>query len=407
MKVVVSHPTGNANVRAVVTGFAQAALLEKFYTSVAYFEQSAWLKLIIKDIVRRQFNAGLRQYTKTHSAREIARHICNRLGLYILTEREKNIFSVDAVYKSLDEYVAKEIKKSSSRPIVYSYEDGSYYNFIAAKQKGLTCVYDLPIAYWKTTRKLLMEEAERLPAWKKTLGGGIDDSEEKLARKHFELVMADLVITPSSFVAESVSKEIQNKKIIISPFGTPDRKYTNTFYNSSSKKLRVLFVGSMGQRKGLADLASAIKFLGNENIELIILGSYLEGEKFYKKYLPNYIYEAPRPHEEVLKLMSTCDVFCLPSIVEGRALVMQEAMSCNLPIIITKNTGGEDLIIEGETGFLVPIRSPEIIAEKINWFWENRTYVKDMGIAAAKHANTYTWQQYTQNIVDALFNLEL
>ena len=40
----------------------------------------------------------------------------------------------------------------------------------------------------------------------------------------------------------------------------------------------------------------------------------------------------------------------LPSIVEGRALVQQEALSCGLPIIVTSNAGGEDLIDEGLTG---------------------------------------------------------
>ena len=56
----------------------------------------------------------------------------------------------------------------------------------------------------------------------------------------------------------------------------------------------------------------------------------------------------------------------LPSIVEGRALVQQEALSCGLPIIVTPNAGGEDLVEEGITGHLVPIRSPEKIAEAIS-----------------------------------------
>src|SRR5690606_39238450 len=98
-----------------------------------------------------------------------------------------------------------------------------------------------------------------------------------------------------------------------------------------------------------------------------VLGSMQSSFDFYKdKIKRGFIYEKGRPHEEVLKLMKSCDVFCLPSIVEGRALVMQEAMSQGLPLIITPNTGGEDLIKNGETGFLVPIRSPEVIAEKIN-----------------------------------------
>ena len=124
--------------------------------------------------------------------------------------------------------------------------------------------------------------------------------------------------------------------------------------------------------------------------------------EFYQKELPEFTYLPNRPHEQVLSLMRSCDVFCLPSIVEGRALVMQEAMSQGLPLIITPNTGGEDLIIEGHTGFLVPIRSAEAIAEKLNWFLENRSKIPAMGRMAQKHATKYSWEGYGSKIVSAL-----
>ena len=63
--------------------------------------------------------------------------------------------------------------------------------------------------------------------------------------------------------------------------------------------------------------------------------------------------------------MQQHDALILPSIVEGRALVQQEALSCGIPIVVTPNAGGEDLIEDGITGHLVPIRSPEKIAEKV------------------------------------------
>jgi glycosyltransferase involved in cell wall biosynthesis len=101
--------------------------------------------------------------------------------------------------------------------------------------------------------------------------------------------------------------------------------------------------------------------------------------------------------------MQTCDVFCLPSIVEGRALVMQEAMSQGLPLIITPNTGGEDLIKQdGSTGFLVPIRSPEIIAEKLHWMLDNRAATMEMGQKAKQYAAEYTWKKYGNGIINAI-----
>jgi glycosyltransferase involved in cell wall biosynthesis len=135
------------------------------------------------------------------------------------------------------------------------------------------------------------------------------------------------------------------------------------------------------------------------------MGSLLRPLAWYREQFPHFIYEPPRPHRDVLRLMRTCDVLVLPSIVEGRALVQQEAMACGLPLIVTKNAGGDDLIVDGETGFLVPVRSPEAIADKINWFAENRARLPGMAIAAQGRASELTWRGYGEMIVSAIRNL--
>jgi glycosyltransferase involved in cell wall biosynthesis len=404
LKIVVSHPTGNANVRALVTDLLKAGMLEKFVTTIAYFENSRQLKKIFKDINRREFDESLRPFTETHSTREIGRHILNKIGLGHLTDKESNPFGITAVYTNLDYYLSKKIKAYPGIGAFYGYEDGSYYTFQAAKKASLQCIYELPIAYWQTMRSLLLEEGERLPEWRPTLKGGIADSPAKLERKTAELKMADLVITPSKFVAGSLPAWADDKKLVISSFGTPvNNAYQKKIpHNNADRPLRVLFVGSMSQRKGLADLFEAMKLLKTDKVELVVLGSLQSSLSFYKKLYPAFLYEAPRAHDEVLALMESCDVLCLPSIAEGRALVLQEAMSRGLPLIITPNTGGEDLVIEEQTGFLVPIRSPEAIAEKINWFLENRSCIAEMRNAAFQHAAKYTWGTYSKRIINAI-----
>ena len=164
----------------------------------------------------------------------------------------------------------------------------------------------------------------------------------------------------------------------------------------------MLFAGALTQRKGLADLFEAMKLIDSNQIELVIMGSLLRPLSWYRERFAHFIYEPPRPHGEVLRLMQNCDVFVLPSIVEGRALVQQEAMACGLPVIATRNAGADDVIVDGETGFLVPIRSPEAIAEKISWCAANRSLVDGMGIAARKRAAEFTWRAYGESIVAAV-----
>jgi glycosyltransferase involved in cell wall biosynthesis len=122
---------------------------------------------------------------------------------------------------------------------------------------------------------------------------------------------------------------------------------------------------------------------------------------FYREQFSGFIHEPPRPHAGVIELMQTCDVLVLPSLVEGRALVQQEALACGLPIIVTENAGAADLVAEGNTGFLVPVRSPESVAEKIRWFASHRDLLPGMRRAARQKAAEYTWEGYANAVIRA------
>jgi len=411
MKVVILHPTGNKNVRAVVAGLNQAGMLVEFNTTIAVNANSPILKFLPEklkqELLRRTYSFIRPDQIVSHPLREIARMLFSKLKLGWFNRPEAGWSSIDAVYHNLDHKVAERIRSRYKHTIdgVYAYEDGALESFIAAKESGIKCIYELPIAYWKTGRDLMQEEASRNPNWEITLGGGTRDSAAKLERKTKELELADVVIVSSSFVEDSLPDWARNKKIIMSPFGSPapavnamERKKVA----NPDGKLRVLFAGSMGQRKGLCDLFNALKLLNRDDIELVVMGSLLAPMEFYRSEFADFTYEPGRSNDQVLALMRTCDVFCLPSIVEGRALVMQEAMSQGLPIIITPNTGGSDLVIDGETGFLVPIRSPEQIAEKLAWFLSNRLKIPGMGEKAKLHAATYSWESYATTIVNEI-----
>ena len=407
--LLLSHPTGNANVRAALAGLLDAGMLEQFHTSIATFPGNGWDLLgrtsLGREFQRRFFDRRLRPLTVQYPFRELARMFAGRLNLNAFYRHETGMFSIDAVYRAQDKAVANRLRRAPGTfSGVYAYEDGALETFKAAAEINVRRIYDLPIAFWTTVRRMLAEEAERLPAWKRTLGGGVDDSETKLERKSAEFELADMVICPSQFVAGSVPEKVKDgKKIIVAPFGSPsDVANGDSPRTMGDGKLRVLFAGSMSQRKGLGDLFSAMRLLKRRDIELHVMGSPQAPMEFYRAEFGAFIHESNRPHPEVLRLMRSCHVFCLPSVIEGRALVMQEAMSQGLPLIITPNTGGEDLIEEGETGYLVPIRSPETIAEKIAWFADHRAELSDMSRAARQKAAELTWESYGRTIANAI-----
>ncbi|HKG08686.1 MAG TPA: glycosyltransferase family 4 protein [Pedobacter sp.] len=410
MKVMLSHPQGSEFVRAAISAFDKAGMLVEFNTTLSFNKNSGWIGALPgslrKELLRRSFPLKSDKII-AHPLREMVRMIAPHLGLAGLTRHETGWASVDRIYHQLDRVVAKRLPRlveERGLDAVYCYEDGALETFTRARKLGLKCVYDLPIAYWETGRRLMQEEAERMPAWAATLGGGVADSAAKLERKRRELELADMVVVPGDFVKDSLPDWAKNKRIVVAPFGSPASRNVplNKVQIRNQGPLRVLFAGSLGQRKGLGDLFAAMKMLDPTKVKLIMMGGLLAPFEFYRNEFSDFIFESGRPHDQVLELMRSCDVLCLPSIVEGRALVMQEAMSQGLPLLITPNTGGADLIIEGETGFMVPLRSPDKIAETLNWFAENREHLTEMSLKARKHAAGYTWEGYGEIIINEL-----
>jgi len=392
-RFVVSHPTGNTFVRALLNQLNTQNKLEKFITTIGAGEgANPWFASLCKE---------KRKYA-------IPDKIISRLWMpeaaRLLSKgnQEKKGRKVDLSYQTLDHKVSRLLSNHSSQ-ILHAYEDGCSDSFARAKQLGMQCSYELPIAHWATVRRLLAEEAERYPEWEPTLES-TREPEEKLFRKEEELRLADRITCPSQFVLDSIPLEIRQKTPCqISPFGSPPCKPVDFERSPKNDNLKLLFVGSMSQRKGLADLFEAIKLLQGEPISLSILGQPSMPMEFYRKQFSDFEYFPPCSNPRVREIMKVHDALVLPSIAEGRALVQQEALSCGLPIIVTPNAGGEDLVEEGITGHLAPIRSPEKIEDAIRAMIENKNPKEEIRKLCQEKAMQYTWENYAQNIIG--FNL--
>ncbi len=406
--ILLTHPTGNANVRAVLDSLYHAGRLARYVTTIGWSKASyPLLSDESRGKLRRNY-ALPAEKIDAHRLREAVRLLAGPLRMGRLTTHETGWASMDRVLRDLDRYAAQSLRRGrygADVRGVYAYEDCAQQLFEMAQDLDLRRVYELPIAYWATAQRLLREEAGRYPDWEPTLEGA-RDSEEKNARKTRELELAELVICPGNFVFESLPPEVREKKqCLIAAFGSPTVPFGAPPGPEKGGPLRILFAGALTQRKGLADVFAAMKLLNSSEVELIVMGSLLRPLRWYREHFSNFIYEAPRPHRQFLELMRTCHVLVLPSIVEGRALVQQEAMACGLPVIATRNAGADDLIIDEETGFVVPIRSPAVIAEKISWFARNRSHISGMGIASQERAREFTWQSYGDTILAAIRSL--
>ncbi len=92
---------------------------------------------------------------------------------------------------------------------------------------------------------------------------------------------------------------------------------------------------------------------------------------------------------DVKNLLKILDVFVLTSLWEGLSVSILEAMASGKPVVATNIKGNNELVIDGETGFLVPPKSPEQIGEKVLNLLMNRTLAEKMGLKGYQRVKTY------------------
>ena len=108
------------------------------------------------------------------------------------------------------------------------------------------------------------------------------------------------------------------------------------------------------------------------------------------------------PHDELLEEMGQHDVLVFPSLFEGFGLVILEAMSRGLVVISTPNTAAPDVITDGIDGFVVPIRDPAAIQERLELLLDDRARLTSMQQGALATARRRTWAQHRSRIVEVV-----
>jgi glycosyltransferase involved in cell wall biosynthesis len=336
---------------------------------------------------------------RTHPWQEVMRLLLVKTGLY-----RRLGFSyqelVDRIYTSLDRHVAEHHLQGLDA--VYAYEDGAATTFQAAKQQGIRCLYDLPIAFYRTSRTLLEQEAERFP----DLASALQATQEptwKLERKEQEIQLADRIFVPSSFVQNSLLEVgVKQENISVIPFGAPIDYFQPQ--PKEDPRFRALFVGRVGPRKGVHYLFQTWQELKLPESELVLVGINEFPQGWLDRYTENIRHISSLPHASLNQYYSSANVLVLPSLVEGLALVQLEAMACGIPLITTSNAGGSDIVTDGVEGFIVPIRDVEALKEKLEWCYQHPLELAEMGRAARRKAEQLTWERYRQKLALTILN---
>lgn len=404
--VLLSHPTGNQNVRNVLRSLVEHEMLAEFWTAIAWNPQYRW-NWLVPDVMqaqfmRRSFSEAPANKVKTLPWREIVRLGARSTPLEKILSTPDRPFSTIGMYRDFDRHVARRLVKL--RPnVIYTYEGGAKQSFREAKKEGITAIYEKDSSYWKWTNALLSKEAECNPDYANLLPS-LRDVPRHLESKEEELRLADHVIVPSDLVRCSLAGVVPEQKMHVLPFGAPEVRPRTKFSLGPSVPLKVLFVGNLGQHKGIGYLLKAMDMVGVQ-AELTLIGRRLRPNDKVDEACRHWRWHETLPHVQVLEVMQEADVLVLPSLSEGCALVVLEALACGLPVIVSPNTGSLSFVHDGREGFVVPICNAQAIAERLEILHKNREMLVEMSRQAQVTAAAHSWENYRTTWASSLRSL--
>ena len=245
----------------------------------------------------------------------------------------------------------------------------------------------------------------------------------------FAIGQAQAIFANSSFTAGKI-KALRNVDVEWSPYGTtletrtdealqtrnennaschPERNVVESkdpvtiIPHAVNGKLKILFVGRHIERKGICYLIEAAKYLPKDKFEIRIVGvgdltEQLKAQAAAVKEGAEIIFTGKLSPEDLANEYRTANVFTLPAIVdhkgdtEGLGVVLIEAMELGLPIVASNVGGIPDVVVDGESGILVPEKDPVALADAFKRLEVDPTLIQKLLAGARKRIDEcFTW----------------
>jgi len=307
--------------------------------------------------------------------------VLGRLGLPSVASRLNYVAAV-----SFDRWMSARIEPCE---VFHSLSQFAVESQQVAKQRfGALTVCDRGSTHILYQRRILAEEHERL-------GQPFQETDQRLLERELaEYEFADLIFVPSKFVYGTfVEYNVPERKLRKNPYGVDLRVFKPT--PRTDDTFRAIYVGALSLRKGIPYLLEALAGVRLPKFELCLIGPlFPQVRSFLARYEGGFRYLGVIPRTELHRYYSQGSVFVMASIEEGLAMVQAQAMACGLPLIATTNTGCEDLISDGVEGFVVPIRDPEAIRERVLRLYRDPDLREEMSRAALRGVTSRGWNEY-------------
>jgi glycosyltransferase involved in cell wall biosynthesis len=207
-------------------------------------------------------------------------------------------------------------------------------------------------------------------------------------REEREYQSADRIVVLSSFARDSfIAQGINPTKLRLLRLGTNTAMFRPTPETVDARcarilagePLRIIYVGALSLRKGLWDIERIVRQLQPEGFQFTFVGPVTAEAAEIVSRLHKFAEFVPKQPQHTLPgRYSEGDLFMFPTIEDGFAVVLAQAQANALPVLTTPNCSGPDLIREGDTGWVLPIRDAQAFIDRLRWCDANRPALADM-----------------------------
>lgn len=298
-----------------------------------------------------------------------------------------------------DRWVARRF--ATQCDIYWGFQGSCLESLQAARAGDRIAVAEFATAHITKAIEVLSVEAQRHPEWAHSISNfRFPDWYQR--RLEAEPHAADVCIAASQFTRQSlIDVGVSAERIKLLPLAADVSQFAPVD-RTTDGKFRILFVGGVGQRKGIKYLLEAYRRIRSEHTELVIAGPLSCSTDVLAPYRNEITLRGRLDQSAVVREMQSCHVLVLPSVFEGFGLVIPEAMATGMPVIASTHSIGPEMIRPGVDGYVLEPDDVEGLAAKLDYLAAHRREAAEMGRQAAHRAQEFSWEKHAVRVAELI-----
>ena len=370
----------------------QAQLLNEFVTTF-YYKNRTWIFKTLNSLPSKVSNKleqeFLRRYIQDLEQDRINTNLLLEI-LFVLSRKYSVLLPEISNWRN-NEFrgrIKKRIFKNRPQAVVCC--DGwGLPTFSAGREVNSLCILDQNTAHLSKMARIFEEERVLNPEFSNSLA---KIPLEVIEERKEEALSADAIIVSSEYAQTSlVEIGVPEQKVHIVRYGTDTSRF-KPLEKKLDNKFNVLFVGNIGQGKGIKYLLEAFKVLRLKNAELTLIGSIVGDGAGLKKYRDLFTYVPNVAYQNIHRYFQKADLFVIPTLHESGVLAIHEALACGVPVITTPHAGS--VVRDKKDGFIVPIRDTVELSNRIEQIYLDRDLKEEFSQSAAERGRYFSWERY-------------